>query len=352
MTITGNVVGPPNAIYALNGTLTGSVMGSTYTLNQQTGSLTVVTSPLMLAVALNGTPNYIAGLGDVLDYVLTYTNNSNVTFENISLNAALVGDMFNLATMQTQGSFNSITDTVTWYAANVPQLSNLAPGQSGTVSFQLKTKTAYPIKQPGDGNYTLKVAARISSATVPPGTQASSTVSAADIQNMVGGEISLAAPAYWRDAASGILNSGPYPPKVNQATQYTVHWVITNYATDADNVTVSASLQSGTTCTGVTKSNVATAPACNAANGLVTWTIPVIPATTGITGPPAEAIFQVENTPSINQVGSAVTLVGPVALQATDGFTSSTLTALAPAATTDLPADTTIGNSVDRRVTE
>ncbi|MGC9968856.1 MAG: hypothetical protein ABSC29_03985 [Minisyncoccia bacterium] len=352
-TITGNVVGPDKAIYVFDGSLVGAVKGNTYTLTEGTGSLAIGTSPLALAITLNNASDYVADLSDTLNYVLTYTNNSNTTFQNISLKAALIGDMFNFSTLQTQGSFNSLTNTVTWNAANVLQLLNLAPGQSGSVNLQVRTKSAYPIRSLGDKNFTLKMNAQISSPTVPPGTQASSTISAVSAENKVGGKISLSVPAYWRDAASGVLNSGPYPPKVNQTTQYTIHWAITNYSTDVENVTVSASLQSGTTCTGIVKSNVSAVPACNAATGLVTWTIPTnIPATTGITGPPAEAVFQVQNTPAINQTGNAVTLLGPTTLQATDVFTGAAYKISADAITTDLPNDKTISNSQNRRVTQ
>jgi hypothetical protein len=203
-----------------------------------------------------------------------------------------------------------------------------------------------------DKNYVLTVNGTISSPTVPPGTAASSTVSAANIQNKIGGVITLAAKGFWRDAPASILNSGPYPPKVNQATQYTIHWIITNYSTDASNVTVSAYLQSGTMCTGTIKSNISTSPICNSANGLITWTIPTVPATTGITGPPAEAIIQVTNTPAVNQVGSAVTLMGPTTLQGTDAFTSLPFNATAPAITTNLPDDTTISGGTNRMVTQ
>ncbi len=351
-TVTGNVVGPQNATYALAGNFTGQVSGETYALTSQTANLAISSSPLSLSIALNNASNSIAHPGDELNYVITYVNNSNVTFQNMTVKAALVGAMFDLSSLQTNGSFSSITNTVTWYGANTPQLLNLAPGQSGSVSFQVRAKSSYPIRLLSDKNYTLKVSAQISSATVPSGTTASSTVSAISAENQVGGAISLAAKGYWRDAASGILNSGPYPPKVNQTTQYTLHWEITNYATDAENVTVSAYLESGTTCTGQIKSNMPTSPTCNAASGLVTWTIPTVPATTGITGPPAEAVIQVQNTPAVNQVGQSVTLLGQTTLQAVDAFTSSTLQASDGAITTDLPDDATVPSSVDRRVTQ
>jgi uncharacterized repeat protein (TIGR01451 family) len=352
ITLTGNIVGPPNAIYPLNAMLTGNVMGDTYTLTQQSANLAVGSSPLSLAITLNNASDSVVNAGDSLHYTITYTNNSNVTFQNVVLKTTLVGSMFDFSSLQSNGSFNSIMNTVTWNPANTPAFLNLASGQSGSVNMTLGAKQSFPIRLPSDKNYTLKLNAQISSPTVPPGTAASSTVSTLSVVNNMGGAITLSEKGFWRDAPSGILNSGPYPPKVNQATEYTIHWDITNYSTDADNVTVSATLQSGTTCTGVIKSNVSTSPICNAGTGQITWTIPVVPATTGVIGPPAEAIIQVTNTPAINQVGQTLTLLGPAMLQATDGFTNETLTASGPAITTALPDDTTIPGSQARGVTQ
>jgi hypothetical protein len=90
--------------------------------------------------------------------------------------------------------------------------------------------------------------------------------------------------------------------------------------------------------------------ACNAANGEVTWTVPTVAATTGITGKPLEAVFQVTNTPAINQVGQDVTLIGPATLTATDAFTGAAMQSTAPAITTALPNDTSVATQ-QRQVT-
>ena len=352
ITLTGNVVGPQGAAYAFAGKLSGQVMGDTYPLTSQTGNFAITSSPLLLSITLNNSSDTVVHANDQLSYKLTYTNSSNVTFQNLSVKASLVGSMFNFPSLQTAGSFNSITDTISWNGANTPALLNLGPGQSGSVNFTVNAKSAFPIRLLSDKNYTLGVNATVSSLTVPPGTTASSTVSAAALQTKMGGNLALAAKAYWRDASSGILNSGPYPPKVNQATQYTIHWILTNYSTDASNITLSAYLQSGTACTGVVKSNLSTSPTCNAANGLISWTIPSLPATTGITGPPAEAIIQVTNTPAVNQVGGTVTLMGATTLQGTDAFTNEPFAATAPEITTQLPDDKTLPSNQARWVTQ
>ncbi len=350
--VSGNIVGPSNAAYTIVGGLSGQVMGNTYPLTSQSADLALGTSPLEISMKLNNTDDYIAKTGDGLDYTIYFTNNSNITFHALSVKAALVGTMLDFSSVSSNGVFSSLNNTVTWNAANAPQLLNLSPGQSGSVDFQVRTKSAFPIRLLSDKNYTVKVTAQVSSPTVPPGTTASSTVSVTSMESKMAGQTVLTTKAYWRDAASGILNSGPYPPKVNQATQYTIHWSITNYSTDIQNITVQAYLQSGSTCTGQIKSNIATSPVCDPATGEVSWQIPNIPATAGIVAPAPEVIFQVTNTPAINQVGQSVTLMGPSSLSALDSYTNQAINLSTPEVNTNLPDDKTISPTANRTVTQ
>ena len=66
----------------------------------------------------------MAKLGDSLNYTLTYTNNSNVTFKSVNVSATLAGAMYDFSSLQTDGSFNSKTDTIAWSAANTPALEH------------------------------------------------------------------------------------------------------------------------------------------------------------------------------------------------------------------------------------
>lgn len=345
LVITGNIVGPTQAQYQLTGTIGATFSGQNYPAFAAPVSFAVTPSPLTLTLALNGSSTYVAKLADNLNYVLTYTNNSNITFQSVNISATLLGRMYNFPSLKTNGSFNSQSNTITWYAANTPALTSLAPGQSGTVSFTISTQSAFPIKLISDKNYTLSVTAQAQSPTVPPNTAGTNTTSITALTNKVGGEIALTATGYFKEKTLGITNAGPYPPKVDQPTQYTIHWNIVNYSTDAENVTVSAYLQSGSTFTGVVKSNIASStPTYNPGTGLVSWTIPYIPATTGVISPPVQAIFQVSNTPAVNQVGQTVTLLGPTTLTATDAFTNSTMQATGGAVTTQLPNDPSVSS--------
>lgn len=342
ISITGSVVGPEKSFFTLNGFLTSDFLGITYTLNVQTVSIAISPAPLSVEANLNGSSGYVANLGDTLSYALNYKNNSDVIMQNITISAKLIGELFDFQTLQANAAFNSLSNTISWFAANTPQLANLGPGQSGSVNFTIKLKNSFPIRLLSDKNYTLKLHARIESPTVPPQTTAEKTLSLTSLENKVAGRLTVAAEAYWRDAPSGILNTGPYPPKVNQPTRYTIHWRIVNYATDVANVKVSAYLQSGSRFTGKVKSNIDSAPTYDANSGLVTWQIGPVPAAKGVVSPPIEAIFQMENTPALNQIGQNVPLLSETKIEGGDSFIGSTLQASAPAQDTSLPYDKTI----------
>lgn len=341
--LTGNIVGPTQAQYQLTGTMSANFSGQNYPAYSAAANFAIAASPLSLSISLNNSPTYVSNEGDTLDYTLTYTNNSDVVFQTLNISAALLGQMYDFSSLKSDGSFNSQNNTITWYAANAPQLLSLAPGQSGSVNFTVNTLPSFPIRLPSNKDFSLNVTAQIESPTVPPNTAGSNTVSITSLTTKVGGDIALAATGYSHEPTRGITNTGPYPPKVNMPSEDTIHWDITNYSTDAENVTVSAYLESGTTFTGVSTSSIpSSTPTYNASTGLISWTIPYIPATTGVISPPAQMVFQVTNTPAVNQVGQTVTLLGPTTLTATDVFTSSTVQASAAEVTTQFPNDPSI----------
>lgn len=342
-TITGSVVGPEQSFFNFNAALTADFLGQNYSLASQTASLAISVAPLSLSLGVNDSADYIAKVGDSLRYVFRYRNNSDTALQNVTIQAKLIGELFDFQTARSNASLNSLTNTFTWTAASTPELLSLAPGQEGMVDLEIRLLGAFPIRRLSDKNYALKVQAEIQSPTVPQNTAADKTLSVASLETKVAGQIAINAKAFFRDAASGFLNSGPYPPKVNVATQYTIHWIITNYSTDVSNVQVSAYLQSGSRFTGKFKSNLeGQQPVFDENSGRVLWQIRSIPATKGIVGEPAEAVFQIEMTPAVNQVGQELPLLSETRIQALDTFTNLTLESSDGALTTSLFDDPTI----------
>lgn len=340
--IRGSAIGKAETFFEVPLSLSITVKGKKYVLEQKSARVQISPSPLSLEVLANGKTDYIAGPGERLDYIVSYQNNTDVNLRDVVLQVRLTGEMFDMATLSTNGFLNSITNTLTWNAANSPAFQSLSAGESGTITFSINTKSAYPIRRLSDKNFTLRAEATLESPTVPPTVAAAKTVSITDNQVKVRGKIDIAAKALFRDAASGILNSGPFPPRVNVPTHYTVHWAITNYSTDVENIEIRAYLQAGVRFTGMTKSNISSIPTYNERTQEVTWKIDRALATKGVISDPIEAVFQIEATPSIAHTGQFMPLLSQTELRAKDAFTGLDLIGVAQPLTTFLIADSTV----------
>ncbi|MDO8664856.1 MAG: hypothetical protein Q7K44_04950 [Candidatus Liptonbacteria bacterium] len=350
LTLTGSIVGAGQSSFDFHGAVSTGFNGKTFTIAEQTGSVSISASPLSISPSVNGSTDYVARAGDRLIYNFHYKNDSSEVFQNIIIKASLSGEMFDFSSLRTDAAFDPIRNTFAWMTANAPVLAKLSPGEEGTVSIELNLKKDFPIRRISDKNYSLKLQVEINSPTVPSGTAASKTVSVADMETKVAGKIAIGAKAFWRDASSGILNNGPYPPRVNQPTKYTVHWLLTNYSTDVSGIQTSAFLQSGAKWTGVTKSNIDNQPSYDSSTGKVTWDVGNLMATKGVISQQPEAIFQVEVTPAENQLNQLITFLSDTSVTGQDNFTGIQLSDTGQALTTALPDDKTIETSVSRGV--
>lgn len=343
-TIIGNIISQEGAFFELKGYLLAEFGGQIYTLSEQKLPFVISVAPLSLRLSINGKDeNYIADLSEALRYNIIYKNNSNAVFQNINITVKLVGELFDFATLNTNGAFDSVKNIIFWTPANDRRLTTLAPGEEKIISFEIKTKGNYPIRRLSDKNFTLKVHAQIESPTVPAGVAAQKTISMASLENKIRGKIELEAKALFRDAYSGVLNTGPYPPKVNEPTRYTIHWRLINYSTDVGNIVVSAYLQSNTRFISAIKSTAGSLPSYDARTGKVSWIIDKLSATKGVIDQPAEAIFQVENTPAITDLNKYVTFLSESRAEAKDLFTNLNLFSTARSLNTNLPDDEEAG---------
>ncbi len=350
ITITGNLVGASNSSFDFSGIVSTVFKGQNFSIAEQTANVSISESPLSVSPSVNGSPDYVARAGEEIIYNLRYKNGSSAAMNNVVVRAKLSSEMFDFSTVKTDAFFDARSNTFTWITANTSALSQVLPGGEGTLTLDVRLKENFPIRRISDKNYVLKLDVQIESPTVPPGTSATKTMSVAALETKVMGKIEVAAKAFWRDAASGILNGGYYPPRVGSPTQYTIHWIVYNYSTDVSNAVVSAFLQSGARWTGKVKSNASSQPVYDQTTGKVTWELGTIMATKGVVSTPPEAIFQVELTPAPNQVGQYVTFLGSTGIEADDNFTGTKLSNSYREMTTLLPDDTTISGSVDRAV--
>ncbi len=334
--IVGKISGISQTFFEINSNIEASYNGQIFKVSEKAAKVNIAPSPLFLKIESDNTAGYVLPNNN-LRFRIAYLNNSDVGLGDAVIKAKLTGEMFDFFRLNTNASYNSRDNTLTWNAASDFGLRLIEPGGSGAVEFEISVKQGYPIKRLSDKNFVLKVAADISSPTVPYYVAADKTTGFAGWETRVAGAVALDSKIYFRDSsalASGISNKGSLPPKANQPINFIVHWIVSNYSTDVREANVRAYLGSGVKLIGEAKSNIGTVPVYNERTQEVSWFIDKIAAAKGIVNKPIEAVFQIELLPNTNQIGNYPVLIGDSAINAIDEFVNLQLTGAAKGVTT------------------
>ncbi len=338
--VRGSIIGNEGDSFEMKSHLSMEASGQTYLLYQGSAAVPISSSPLVLAIHLPQGEGYVANPGDVLMYTVSYVNTTDTPFRDVAVRVQLVGEMYDMSTIQTNGNIRLSDNTIIWNASSIPELTLLDAGQAGAAVFSVKVKDDYPIRRFSDKNFILKASAEAESPTAL--SSASRVFSRTRLETKVSGKVVIDAQAFFRDAASGILNKGAFPPKVGQPTNFTIHWVIKNFASDINNIEVRAVLGNNVKMVGEAKSNIGALPLYEQGTNEVVWRVDKVQANQGAVGTPIEGIFQIEVVPSGDMVGNYINLLNQTVLRATDVFADKEVAASDASVTSALPDDPTV----------
>ncbi|MGC9610785.1 MAG: hypothetical protein ABSE68_00990, partial [Minisyncoccia bacterium] len=327
--------------------ISANLGGQDYEIADSAISLSPASSPLSLSILVNNRSDYVTQTGDTLNYSIQYQNLSGIAMTDAKIKATLSGDMVDLETLTTDGSFNSATRVLSWDSSNTHDLNALSPGASGEVKFKIKVKNAFNLKKLNDRNFSIHLDAVMSSPSVPYYFSAKQTAveSVSDVK--IAGLISISVQGFWGDDPTGMTNSGSLPPRVGEPTQYIIHWIVRNFADDANDVEVKSVLAPGVKLVGQANANLGKISYSESDKQII-WSMDRVASAKGILNDPAEAVFQIEATPDVSMVGASEPLTAVTSLKGTDNFTGLTLESEFPAFTTALLNDT--GGSSDSLV--
>ena len=341
ITVKGSLTGGENDNYEFTARISQRAAGENYPVSASSFKASIAASPLSLSINLNGGSDYTAKAGDVLNYTLSYINGTDIPLRDVVIKAKLAGEMYDLKTLESIGAFRQGDNTLVWNQGNSPSLISLSPGSAGAVVFTVKLKDAFPIKRFSDKNYSLVLNAEINSSTQSP-SSGSVFLSKSRLETKIAGKIEADARAYFRDADSGFLNQGIFPPKAGQLTQFTIHWLLKSFAADVSNIEVRGILGNNIRMLGEARSNSGSLPQYNAETNEVFWQVDKLQANQGVVGSPIEAVFQVEALPSASQVGTFMPIINATTIRATDSLTGQELLNNDAGVTTALQDDPTV----------
>ncbi len=312
-------------------------------------------APIVLLVAVDNADNDCkVNAGQELRYAINFRNNTDIALKELILKVYLQDGVFDLRTIDLNGKgfFDSRTNTITWSGADISALSLLDTNQFGEVRFSVKVKNELPIYSFNDKNFEAGVIAEIQTLTVPAKFAGTELKFEKELNCKINTQLILNTRGYYYEPSQGIYNLGPIPPKVNELTNYTIHWQVINVSNDLDGVIIKSVLPQGINYMNyhINKLNKGQF-SYNDRTKEIIWNIGKVPAGTGKTLPLYELIFQIGLTPSINQVGSSPILINQSQIEGRDIFTGINLNSISPAVDTSVPDDTKV-NAYGERVIE
>ncbi len=253
---------------------------------------------------------------------IDWSNNLSVPISNLTITAKLTGSAYNKSDVEAgQGVFDSLNNQIVWNQQTNGEFGSVAAGDSGNVIFTITPKDlGVPNKQIVNPNLTFDVSVMGNRAQE---SNVTGVLSSAVTKNVrISSNVSLSGRV--TRTVGPFVNTGPIPPKSEQATTYTIIWDVDNTANAVGNAEVTAALPA------YVKWLKATSPAAedvsyDGNSGIVTWNIGNVGTYTLSSSRRREAAFQVSITPSVTQVGQTPVLVNKSTLTATDNFTGTQL---------------------------
>lgn len=294
---------------------------------QKASAATVISNPVLGAeISVNSSMDYTASLGDRLQYVIKYSNNSNINFSGMNLSVKLEGDTFDFSTLDTRGGFyDDSSKTITWNPSIVSDFGNFTPGVKGQINFNIALKSSFPSLIPGASqDKFVKVSAKFGTMNVPSGFEGDEVAVSSALVTKVTTQPAFNQTVYYNDPNFG--STGPFPMKVGEETYFTVHWRLTNPGNDVENVQVVSKLPPGIEWANVTNTNNnLPSPTFNPNTNQVTWSLSKLPYGSGITSEKYEAMFRVKFKPLSSNKGNYIQLLESAQLTGMDNFTKESI---------------------------
>jgi len=282
---------------------------------------------------INGRDNYIASPGDLLHYEIFFRNIGEEPFSNLFLAVRLSGIAYDFSTLKSEkGQFNKGDNSIVWDWRDVGKLRFLGQGEEGKVEFWINLKKEWKTSSPREKNFSVMDEVLLSQVKE-------------SFVTKINSKLSVFQKGYYQDEVFG--NSGPIPPKVGQTTTYTIVWQAKNYYNDLENVRVVARLPVNVRPTGkIFPQEEASNFSYDPASREVVWRIGRMEAGKGIFDAPPNIAFQIAFSPSIDQKGKKVQLIGKAEIKGEDLWTETFIGSKTSAIDTSLPHDPTVSSGV------
>lgn len=340
--ITGVMTGQDNdtkAFQIIAGTGTaGSTKDVTLVYNSLFQKVTLSKPFLGLSVTLDGgtTDPAIAEGTAPVRALLSWANNTDMTLTDCALQTKFNGALDQRSVkIDTAGNYFSSTNTVIWNANSLDAFKILNPNDSSaqTIIFNSAplVSGATTVKKPSINLDSVLSCTRVGDTAHKDSTLTTRVTRAVRVASNV--QFSASARYY----TGPFTNTGPFPPKGDEDTTFTVIWSLTNTSNDITSSQIKAVLPPYATWSNNSLGDGTISYDPN--SRIVTWAVGTLKAGVGYESPVKQISFQVSIKPPVTAEGSFAQIIGPATFTGVDDFTKTTRQGIKEALTSELKSD-------------
>lgn len=299
--ISGKILGEVGEQKLFKASLLMKVKDDLFVLKEIFQRVEITKPTIFLRQEINGNPQYIASLGDLLHYKIFFKNIGDKTLEKLTLISQLEGEAFDLNTIEVKdGLHQSGDNSIIFDWQKNPKLRILEPMEEGEIEFWVKLKENISGK-----NFILKHKIFLGPAKE-------------EFITKIKAKIELSQKGFYQDEVFG--NSGPLPPEIGQLTTYTIFWRIKNISNDLASGKLRAKLEKGVKMIAgkFFPEEESLKFSFDSVSGELFYNLGDLKA-----GQEKTIVFQIEFSPQPEHKGKIVPLISNLILEAEDTFTKS-----------------------------
>ncbi len=249
---------------------------------------------------------------------INYKNNLDTNINDLEIRAKILGNAVDRKTISgIQGFYDSKDDIIVWDKGSLNQLSEVNPGETGSVSFSFSPLPL--LTAPGKilASPSINIGIDISGRQAVEGFDIKDLINSEQATIHIISDVGLSTKALYYSGP--FKNTGEVSPKVGSETTYTIVWEVSNTANNISKAKIISTLPSWIRFVGAVSPS-SEALTYNTSSKEVIWNIGSIPKGTGITSASKQVAFQIGFMPSLSQLGSVPVIINDATLTGHDDF--------------------------------
>ena len=315
-----SIIGTPLAVYIFTVSLKKSSIGLDVNINNQNSKEVPI------------------DVGDENRVGLYWKNNLTESIYDMVIKVKFSGQTLDKESVKIDGGFyNSLDNSITFDKSSNSAFSTINPSDEGNINFSLKTLLPSSKSLISFANSSINLGFTVLGNKAGVNGSVEQEVLYSDSRILkVSSNLKLMSRGF--RTIGPFENSGPFPPRVDNESTYTITWTASNSFNNLTSARVSTFLPPNVTWTGYTSPD-SEKVTYDKGTGEVVWNIGDMRSGAGTNYSPRTASFQVAIVPSISQLGTELNLLNEATISGTDAYSGARIGEVKNPVTTNITSD-------------